>query len=159
MSYHPFFLSVNAEEPLPDEFEPVMAEKGARLDGEKIEFPTGRGALPTFSAAFGKDTPPSQMKFGTPRLGPRFTSPSLEPFETPTEGRSVQSSFSAQSGSYNDAYSGRWNTSNTAMDTQHARSGSIASHKTYSSYKSSGSSSSGSSQQHANPFSKKWEIE
>lgn len=147
---------MNAEEPLPDEFVQVTSEKHLRSDEEKVEFPVGRrGALPTYSAAFGKDTLPRQMNFGTPRLGPRFTSPSLEPFETPTEGRSVQSSFSASSRS--DAHSGRWNSSRTLSEAQHVRSNSVASHNSYSTYKSTISSS--SSQQHPNPFSKKWEIE
>ena len=76
---------VNAEEPLPDDFVKVVPEKEDYDDEEKIEFPSGRAALPTFSAAFAKDTPPSQMKFGGPRLGPRFTNPAIQPFEPQPE--------------------------------------------------------------------------
>lgn len=155
---------VNAEEPLPDDFVSVAINRETVTDGgEKVEFPSGRGALPTFSAAFGKDTPPSQMKFGTPRLGPRFTTPSIEPFETPTEGRSVQSSFSAQPGSYGTASPVQIFTSASTADNQHFRSGSIASQKSYSTYKSATNSYSSrdswSDRQRVNPFSRKWAIE
>ena len=165
LALNPMLIStpVNAEEPLPDDFVPATLEEGINADGEKVDFPSGRGALPTFSVAFANDTPPSQMKFGTPRLGPRFTSPSVEPFETPTEGRSVQSSFSAQSGSYGGALRGPTIRSETIP---HFRSGSISSQNSYSTYKSTGSSTSTSSlnkpradRLQANPFSKKWAIE
>ena len=69
---------MNAQEPLHD-----YQEQEYEYDDEKVEFPSNR-ALPTFSAAFGKGDevpPPSQMKFGPPRMGPRFTNPSIAPFE------------------------------------------------------------------------------
>jgi len=82
---------LNAQEPLPgDDFSPVQPDNVTSSDPEKVEFPSARGGIPTFSVAFGKDNdvpPPSQMNFGPPRLGPRFTNPPLEPFDPqPLEG-------------------------------------------------------------------------
>ncbi|KAL5534527.1 hypothetical protein ACEPAG_990 [Sanghuangporus baumii] len=77
---------LNAEEPLPDNFEPVTPQ-GQVYDDEKVEFPSGRAALPTYSAAFAQNTPPRQMKFSPARVGPRFTNPSIEPFETDSSSR------------------------------------------------------------------------
>ena len=79
------FHRSQAEEPLPDNFEPVVP-RGQTYDSEKVEFPSGRAALPTYSAAFAQNTPPKQMNF-SPRVGPRFTNPSIEPFETDSSSR------------------------------------------------------------------------
>jgi len=75
---------LNAQEPLDDENTPPAYTPYSFSDPEKVEFPTARGGIPTFSAAFGRGDevpPPSQMKFGPAKLGPRFFNPDAEPFE------------------------------------------------------------------------------
>jgi len=76
---------LNAQELLEDENTPPAYTPYPNSDPEKVEFPNARGGVPTFSAAFGRGDevpPPSQMRFGPPQLGPRFSNPDAEPFET-----------------------------------------------------------------------------
>ncbi|TDL28868.1 hypothetical protein BD410DRAFT_738658 [Rickenella mellea] len=72
---------LKGQEPLDDEF---SSDNGSDDDSEKVSFPSANGPVPTFSVAFGKGDevpPPSQMRFGPPRLAPRFINPPQEPFE------------------------------------------------------------------------------
>ena len=177
-------IPVNAEEPLPDNFEPVVPAGKVYDDEEKVEFPSGRGALPTFSAAFARDTPPSQMKFGPPRLGPRFTNPSIEPFESSSEGRSSQrttaySGYQHSQGTSDSGYQTETYVRQTLSDQATvfnqghiARQASVGSQRSYASYSSnssaktygsnrsfgSNSATSGSDRRN-DPFSKRWMIE
>lgn len=150
-----FLVPVNAEEPLPDEFVPVSVNKETTSDEEKVDFPSSRGALPTFSAAFAKNTPPSEMRFGTPRVGPRFTSPSLEPFESSTDGISVQSSVSSQPSPLRKPLSIH---STNGSGKYSRRTGSTTSNESIASVASL-SSSGRSGEVQTNPFSKKFAIE
>ena len=178
---------VNAEEPLPDNFEPVGPQKMDNVDEEKVEFPSGQGALPTFSAAFPKDTPPSQMRFASPRVGPRFANPSIEPFESDRSSRGTNDSGHHRTFSRQSNDSGHWTQTTYSREAylretvsdapplydQHrqlSRQASIGSQRSlsssdsHSSVKSSkvsyGSYSSNSSSPRRNdPFSNRWMIE
>ncbi|KAK7468581.1 hypothetical protein VKT23_003085 [Stygiomarasmius scandens] len=76
---------LQAQEPLPgDDFAPVTNSG----DIEKVDFPNERLALPTYSAAFGKEVPPPSQMFPA-RMGPRFFRTSSEPFETPRNSSTV----------------------------------------------------------------------
>ncbi|EJD04260.1 uncharacterized protein FOMMEDRAFT_133567 [Fomitiporia mediterranea MF3/22] len=166
---------LNAEEPLPDNFEPVVAKGQMYDDEEKVEFPSGRAALPTFSVAFAMDVPPSQMKFSPPRLGPRFTNPSIEPFESSTEDsasqRTTDSGYRTQTTYSRETYQ-RETPSDAgpfADQRQLSRQTSVGSQRSYSSHssdKSHGSnhsygsySTTTSSRGRNDPFSNRWMIE
>lgn len=157
---------MNAQEPLPDETTTDWNSKSDYDDEEKVEFPSGR-PLPTFSAAFGNDVPPSQMRFGPPRLGPRFNNPSIEPFDPqpPVESDAMTTySKSSASRTNSSVYHGgeplkiaEWN--------EHARSASIGSQRSMSSYKSNSSQHSHKSNNSGHSFGsaantdRKWMIE
>ncbi|PIL30969.1 hypothetical protein GSI_07138 [Ganoderma sinense ZZ0214-1] len=83
---------LNAQEELDDDYYPEKT-----YDSEKIDFPPNFEPVPTFSAMFGTGPevpPPAQMRFGPRHMGPRFASnASSNPFDTPTESRSVSSSW------------------------------------------------------------------
>ncbi|KAH8120511.1 hypothetical protein DFH11DRAFT_1757718 [Phellopilus nigrolimitatus] len=152
---------LNAEEPLSDDFIPAVSKKQRYEDEEKIEFPSGRAALPSYSVAFGRGDevpPPSRMKFGPPRLGPRFTNPSLEPFEQQLDESNAQvPSIPATQTTYSKALYSEGNAmSTTAAGTngstlyglaQPTRPLSIGSQRSYASY---GSDSSATKSQHSN---------
>ncbi|KAL5535245.1 hypothetical protein ACEPAF_3339 [Sanghuangporus sanghuang] len=176
---------LNAEEALPDNFEPVTP-RGQVYDDEKVEFPSGRAALPTYSAAFAQNTPPRQMKFSPARVGPRFTNPSIEPFEIDSSSRgTILTDISDLPGTYvqrsNDSgyqtetiYSRDTYSRQTVPDgatlydqRQLARQMSVGSQRSYSStstssiVKAHGSKHSygSDSGQRNDPFSKRWMIE
>lgn len=162
------YYLVNAQELL-DDSASEWGSKDAYDDEEKVEFPSGR-PLPTFSAAFGNDVPPSQMRFGPPRLGPRFNNPSLEPFDpqppmdsgisdhlTTYSKSSVTTTNSSASHSNEPLAIAEWK--------DHARSASVGSQKSYSSYKSSSSQRSHNSSRSAQLYGsavgpdRRWMIE
>ncbi|KAI5123715.1 hypothetical protein M0805_000309 [Coniferiporia weirii] len=138
---------LNAEEPLPDDFVPVVSGKEVYDEEEKVEFPSGRAALPTFSAAFGRSVPPSQMRFGPPRLGPRFTNPSLEPFELQRDDKASRApDVPVQPTAYlGDTHSrvtmppANTNTDGATLFSSSSRPTSVGSQKSYSSFGSSSS--------------------
>ena len=65
-----FAFAVNAQQPLSsDNYSGPKIEHFSGLNVEKVEFPSARRPVPTFSATFGKGDevpPPSQMQFGRP---------------------------------------------------------------------------------------------
>ena len=152
---------------MPDDFVQVVpdGERGGKDydDEEKIEFPSGRGALPTFSAAFAKDTPPSQMKFGGPRLGPHFNNPSIQPFEPQPEDLSPPQQIKPlprhQTTYSRDLYTSSVSNTDGATlydSSRHpSRSGSIGSLGSYETYKSNASSD----RSRFDKFSNRWMIE
>lgn len=159
---------MNAQEPLSDDAEPDWDSRDA-YDEEKVEFPSGRAALPTFSAAFGPGTPPSQMKFGPPRLGPRFNNPSLEPFDPQPSAETVSSEqtiYSKTSQSRSNSSASRGTIPIRVLEENgHVRSASVNSQKSYSSYRSDSSFRSNGSSRTAQSYGtvvgpdRRWMIE
>ncbi|KLO19986.1 hypothetical protein SCHPADRAFT_863681 [Schizopora paradoxa] len=154
---------LNAQEPLDDENSPPAYTANAYADPEKVEFPTARGGVPTFSAAFGRGDevpPPSQMKFGPApaKLGPRFSNPDAEPFEPQPgdeDARSL-SSVGSNGTTYGKASSGTRDSQMfidavTFNSTQLSRQVSASSQRSMESYKTAGSFDS--------MKSKRWVIE
>lgn len=78
-------FTVKNEEALPgDDFKPTMHRAEQDLEAEeKIDFPSFE-PIPTYSEMFnhGVAAPAAPPPMKNPRLGPRFTNTTLEPFET-----------------------------------------------------------------------------
>lgn len=162
-----FKFEVTAHERLADEEDLTPYALGGSADPEKVEFPTTRAGVPTFSAAFGRGAevpPPSQMRFTPPSLGPRFSTPSLEPFEPqhgdedaqPLPALSISSTrYSKPSLIVVDRDIGN----ETAFNTNTlSRQVSNASEKSFDSYKS-GSSGASETGTYKSAKSKRWVIE
>lgn len=96
------------------------------------------------------------MKFGPPRLGPRFNNPSIEPFETPTPTeRDSESNY--QTTYSRDTYVRETIADNaTVYQTHMARQASVGSQKSFSSFRSDSSAKSNGSNL---SMSKRWMIE
>ena len=153
-----------AHERLGDDENVTPYPAGYFADPEKVAFPTTRTGVPTFSAAFGRGDevpPPSQMKFTPPTLGPRFSTPSLEPFDRQQGDEDAEplpaltfTTTSRTSPIMVDRDIGQGNMFNKA---QLSRQSSNASEKSFETYKSSSSAT--SSDSHKSGKSKRWVIE
>lgn len=119
--------SVAAQEPIPDERvpEPFVAGKNED-DLEKVDFPSHKEAIPTFSATFGSGDevpPPSQMFNGRQR-GLRFYNQSVDSFDA--QGPSIHrppstGTLSPEQDDVNSTHSSE-HTTNTALTRSNSHS-------------------------------------